>query len=184
MTYPAGNPTNFDDNPFTKFASAVSVMDEAKAFPIIFQNLANAMDDGFCRQLFADKSIQAAVISGAHDRFVKTIEAEAIDWQSQLRRTMRDHLCYQSLGGTPGLENFGPTMSVVPDADHWLERLLETCFPARRAARVETLQAVKRAEADLLVEKMVAKFVIVRASVVAAMFDQVITRTAKTAQAA
>jgi hypothetical protein len=75
-------------------------------------------------------------------------------------------------------------MSVVSGADHWFDRLLETCFPARRAARVEALQATKRAEADLLVEKMVAKFVIVRASVVAAMFDQVITRTAKTVQAA
>jgi|AntRauTorckE5430_2_1112549.scaffolds.fasta_scaffold00169_15 hypothetical protein len=184
MTYIAGDPSNFDENPFTQFASAVSPIDEAKAFPLMFQNLANAMDDGFCRQLFADKSVQAAVISGSHERFIKTIHSGEVDWQSQLRRMMRDHLCYQSLGGVSCLSDFGPSLNAVPKADRWLDRMLEGLFPQRQTARIAALQESKRLEADKQVEQMVAKFVIIRASVVAAMFDQVINATGKTAVAA
>ena len=165
----AGDPQNYHDNVFTPFASQISPIDEAKALPLLVQEFVNNLDDGLCRRLLADPDALSQLTSGAHCR-LQHRTMYAADWHSALRKQMRDHLCYE-------ITDFTPTLHTVPELPKAWGRLMEKWFPAIREARVEALEDAQRLRADLEVEKMVAKFALIRSAVLGSLLHYVATHT-------
>lgn len=169
MTTPVrivGDPQNYADCPFTKYATRVSPIDEAQVIPLLHQHMTNTMKHGVCRRILARPDVQKAVIDGAHRRFMKRDHPGADCFQTQMRFLMQDHLTYQ----------LRDDLFAVEEPEHWLERwaerTLDVIFPKR-------VQKREQAAADFRVETMVAKFAVAKMSVLGAMLQAVANETSE-----
>ena len=169
MTQPVrivGDPRNYAENPFTRFATRVSPIDEALVFPLLHQGITNNMKHGPCRHILARSDMQKAVIDGAHRRFIACEHPGADCHQTETRFAMQNHLSYQ----------LRDELFTVEPPEHWFERLaermLDRLFPDR-------VQRREQAAADLRVETMVAKYAFARMAILGAMLQAVIDDTAE-----
>lgn len=169
----AGHPQDYPDCPFTEFASDVSPLDEAKIFPIMYQRLTNKMRPGFCRSILTKSAAASAVIGGAHDRFMEFDHPGAACRQDEIRFDMLNHLLYWERDDLFVLDEPEPTGLL----ERMLLGLVDRLFPHHREHR-------EKMAANLRTEKMVAKYLMARSSVIAAMFSHVVEQTADDRQAA